>query len=500
MAAENECMKAHAIMISVPYQGHINPFINLALKLASGGFSVTFVHLEFIHHKLSKAHRKNPNEFDFFSEARESGLDIHYTTISDGFAIDFDRELNFKEYWESMLRDFPAIVDEFVGKIIRLSDRCSVDHHFLVSDTTYWWSSIIAEKHNLVNVSFWTGPALVFSLIYHSHLLAENGHFPCKDNMVDDIDYVPGVGKISTRDLMPFMKESDDQSQSIITRILSVAFEQVKKADFILHNTVQELESETISALSKYQPNYAIGPVNFSKNLPTSATVSKSLLPESDCASWLESKPTGSVLYVSFGSFVRISKQVIEEVAYGILLSEVNFIWVIRPGCIVDSSDNNSVLPFGFEDEIRIKDRGLIIPWCDQIKVLSNRAVGGFLTHNGWNSTVESMWCGVPMICYPIDFDQVTNRKLVVDDWKIGINLCDNYGIKSFLDRKEVAEKIKSLMSGTISERLWQQVDNVKKMLRNAVEIDGSSERNFVQFIDNLRAKIIRTASNVVRQ
>ncbi|XP_012840899.1 PREDICTED: UDP-glycosyltransferase 86A1-like [Erythranthe guttata] len=173
--------------------------------------------------------------------------------------------------------------------------------------------------------------------------------------------------------------------------------------------------------------------------------------------------------------------------------------WVIRPGCIVGSSDND-VLPFGFEDEIRIKDRGLIIPRCDQIKILSNRAVGGFLTHNGWNSTVESMWCGVPMICYPIDFDQVTNRKLEVDDWKIGINLCDNYVIKSFLDRKEVAEKIKSLMSGTISERLRQQVDNVKKMLRNAVEIDGSSERNFVQFIDDLRAKIIRTASNVVRQ
>ncbi|EYU34481.1 hypothetical protein MIMGU_mgv11b016263mg [Erythranthe guttata] len=146
MAAESECTKPHAIMISVPYQGHINPFVNLALKLASRGFSVTFVHLEFVHHKLSKSHRKNPNEFEFFSEARESGLDIHYTTISDGFAINFDRELNFKEYWESMLRDFPAIVDEFVAKKIRLSDRCSVDHHFLVLDTNYWWSSIIANE------------------------------------------------------------------------------------------------------------------------------------------------------------------------------------------------------------------------------------------------------------------------------------------------------------------------------------------------------------------
>ncbi|KAL8040409.1 hypothetical protein ABFX02_10G095800 [Erythranthe guttata] len=263
---------------------------------------------------------------------------------------------------------------------------------------------------------------------------------------------------------------------------------QVKKADFILHNTVYELESQTLSALSKYQPNYAIGPIRFSKNVPTN-DVSKSFWSESDCTNWLDSKSPGSVLYVSFGSSVQTNKQVTEEVAYGLLLSEVNFIWVIRPG-ILGSPDNN-VLPFGFEDEINIKDKGLIIPWCDQIKVLSNPVIGGFLTHCGWNSTLESMWCGVPMICYPIDWDQPTNRKLVVDDWKIGINLCD-YGTS--VDRKQVAEKIKQLMSGNSSKSLRQEADNVKAILQKAVEIDGSSEKNFDRFIEDLRGKIHETA------
>lgn len=93
--------KPHAIMISVPYQGHINPFVNLALKLASKGLSITFVHLEYAHLMLSKSHHSNNNEqvVDFFSEAPESGLDIRYTTIRDGAPSEFDRNLHFEEYW-----------------------------------------------------------------------------------------------------------------------------------------------------------------------------------------------------------------------------------------------------------------------------------------------------------------------------------------------------------------------------------------------------------------
>ncbi|KAG8382526.1 hypothetical protein BUALT_Bualt05G0086600 [Buddleja alternifolia] len=471
----------HAIMISVPYQGHINPFVNLALNLASKGFTITFVHLEYIHQTLSKAQQTNNfGKFvDLFTEARESGLDIRYTTISDGFPLEFDRDVHFEEYWKSIIDDFPTLVDDFVGRTI---DSDSTP--FLVTDTIYTWTSTIAHKYNLVNVSFWTQPALIFSLLYHWDLLTEKGHFPCKDNMEDEINYVPGVESISTRDLMLFLKEAE--SSSIVPKSLYIAFEQVNKADFILHNTVHELEPETLSVLNKNHPNYAIGPINFSNNL-ASYTVTKSLWSEADCTHWLNSKSPGSVLYVSFGSAVNANKQTIQEIGDGLLLSEVHFIWVVRA-----SSDDGNMLLAEFKDEI--KDRGLIVPWCNQIAVLSNSAVGGFLTHCGWNSIIESMWCGVPMICYPIAYDQPTNRKLVVDDWKIGISLCDGDSV----DRKEVAEKIKNLMSGTSSRNLRQEAKKVQGIMRNAMEIEGSSRRNFDQFINDLKAKIHArtTASN----
>ncbi|KAL0338474.1 UNVERIFIED_CONTAM: UDP-glycosyltransferase 86A1 [Sesamum angustifolium] len=421
------------------------------------------------------------DQVDFFSAARESGLDIRYTTIHDGYPLEFDRDLHFLEYFNSLYHDFPARVDEFVGNIIQ-SDPYSV--HFLVTDTIYHWPAAIAQKYNLVNVSFWTEPALVFSLGYHWDLLREKGHVPCKDNKEVEINYLPGVESISTRDVMSYISGEE----IIVSDVLFLAFQEVKKADFILHNTVQELESQTLSALNKYLPNYAIGPINFSKILDTN-TITKSFWPESDCTKWLDSKTPGSVLYVSFGSLVPTSKQVIQEIAYGLLLSEVNFIWVVRQGAV--SPGDTNVLPAGYPD--KVKDKGLVISWCDQIKVLSNPAVGGFLTHNGWNSTIESMRCGVPMICYPIAYDQLTNRKLVVDTWKIGISLCD--GTTSTVDRTEVAEKIRSFMNGTAVEGLKQKAEKVKQTLHDALEIDGSSERNFDQFIKDLKEKIHATAA-----
>ncbi|KAI3471882.1 hypothetical protein Pfo_028570 [Paulownia fortunei] len=470
-------------MIAVPYQGHLNPFVHLAIKLASKGFTITFVHTEYAHHLISKSHQNynstssSSSEVDFFSEARKSGLDIRYTTISDGFPLEFDRNHNVVEYWESMLHDFPSHVDEFVSKIIESSDPSLFP--FLVADTVYSWPGTIAKKYNLLNVSFWTEPALVFAISYYLDLLRENGHFPPTDNHQHNINYIPGVESINTKDLMPHLQEADT---TIVHRIIFSAFEEVKKADFILHNTVQELESHTLSALNQKQPTYAIGPVNFSTEF-TKIHVSKSMLSEIDCTKWLDSKSPGSVLYVSFGSLVQTNKQIIEEIARGLLLSEVNFIWAIRPQ-IVSSIDDTHVLPVGFEDDV--KERGLIVSWCNQDAVLSNPAVGGFLTHCGWNSILESIWCGVPMICYPVTYDQPTNRKLVVDDWKIGINLGDGVSVIG----EEVASKLKKLMSGETSDGIRNEMKKSRSILHNALAEDGSSERNFDQFLKDLGDKM----------
>ncbi|XP_011091585.1 UDP-glycosyltransferase 86A1-like [Sesamum indicum] len=478
--------KPHAIVIPYPYQGHVTPMINLAIRLASRGFTITFVQTEFIHQFMCKAQNLPAASFDLFAEARKSDLDIRYTTISDGFPLDFDRDLNFNEYWESMFRDFPDRVDEIVVKTMEADVLPETPPFLLVADTFYTWPATIAKKHNMVNVSFWTEPAIVFSLNYHLELLRQNG-FSDKTqhgNAENYINYIPGIQSISTRDLMTYLQ--DPEAIPMLIKIVEKGFEQVKKADFILCNTVEELELETLSALNQKHPTYAIGPINFYTDL-TKTSIAKSLWSESDCTQWLNSKPSGSVLYVSFGSIAESNKEEIGELAHGLLISEVYFVWVLRPDII--GGQESDVLPEGFKDVI--KNKGLIVPWCNQNMVLSSPATGGFLTHCGWNSILESIWYGVPMICYPFLVDQPTNRKLVVDDWKIGVDLCEGEQVR----REEVANQIDILMKGENSVQMKQKIQKVSKKLHDSMDAEGSSCTNFDRFVVDLKAKFCTRSS-----
>lgn len=299
------------------------------------------------------------------------------------------------------------------------------------------------------------------------------------DKREDTIDYIPGVKAIEPKDLMSYLQATDNVS-TVVHRIIYKAFEDVKRVDFIICNTVQELESDTISALQEKKPIFAIGPLFpawFTKDI-----VPTSMWSESDCTQWLYTKPHGSVLYVSFGSYAHVSKQNILEIANGLLLSGVSFIWVLRPDIV--SSDETDYLPVGFEDEI--KGRGLIVPWCRQIDVISHPTIGGFLTHCGWNSILESIWFSVPLLCFPLLTDQFTNRKLVVDDWRIGLNLCD----KMSITKEEIGEKINRLMSGKLADEVRKNIKELKKILENSLDTNGSSEKNFNQFINDVQIKI----------
>ncbi|CAI9775028.1 unnamed protein product [Fraxinus pennsylvanica] len=278
----------------------------------------------------------------------------------------------------------------------------------------WWWMKYVAGIQLACMMGFGSEPALVFSIAYHLDLLRENGHFPCKDNVEENINYIPGVSSMNTRDLMSFLKESE--IKRIIQKIVIKTFDdEVQKAYFILLSTIQELEFEAISALHQKQPT---GPINFSTD-STKPVISQNLWPQTDTKAWLDSKPPSSVLYLLFGSFVQT---------------------------------NTDVLPVEFTDKIR--DQGLVVQWCNQNMVLSHLSIRGFLTHCGWNSVLESIWCGVPMICYPLRNDQPTNRKLVVDDWKIGINLCDRESVT----KEEVAEKIDNLMNDTVLDGLKMEI------------------------------------------
>jgi hypothetical protein len=176
--------RPHAVVVPYPLQGHVIPAVHLALRLAERGFAVTFVNTESVHHQTSRALGRLPGGTgaggDIFAGVRGASsvaaeLDLRYEVVSDGFPLGFDRSLNHDQFMEGVLHVLPAHVEELLRRVV--VDPPST---CLVVDTFFVWPATLARKLGVPYVSFWTEPALIFSLYYHMDLLTEHGHFNCK--------------------------------------------------------------------------------------------------------------------------------------------------------------------------------------------------------------------------------------------------------------------------------------------------------------------------------
>ncbi|KAF0898787.1 hypothetical protein E2562_011866 [Oryza meyeriana var. granulata] len=477
--------KPHAVVVAYPLQGHVIPVVHLALRLAARGFAVTFVSTESVHDQTARALGvDDPAGYDVFASARaeaaggkgsddgEVAMDVRYELVSDGLPVGFDRSLNHDDFMGSLLHALAAHVEELLRRVVVDAART-----FLVADTFFVWPATLAKKLGIPYVSFWTEPALIFNLYYHMSLLAEHGHFRCNEPRKDTITYVPGVAAIEPGELMSYLQETD--TTTVVHRIIFKAFEEARGADYVVCNTVEELEPSTIAALRAEKPFYAVGPI-----LPAGfarSAVATSMWAESDCSQWLAAQPPGSVLYISFGSYAHVTRRELHEIARGVLASGARFLWVMRPDIV--SSDDPDPLPDGFA--VAAAGRGVVVPWCCQVEVLSHPSIGGFLTHCGWNSILESVWVGVPMLCFPLLTDQFTNRRLVVREWRVGVPIGDRGAVVA----DEVRARIEGVMRGEEGERLREQVGKMRSTLQAAAAPGGSSQRSFDELVDELKRR-----------
>ncbi|KAI7740152.1 hypothetical protein M8C21_018280, partial [Ambrosia artemisiifolia] len=173
-----------------------------------------------------------------------------------------------------------------------------------------------------------------------------------------------------------------------------------KSASAIFFNTFDELDCDILDAISsKFVPCYGIGPLHLleSKIADESVASFKSNLwkEESECIKWLDLKEPSSVVYVNFGSITVMTSQQLVEFGWGLAKSNYSFL-------------------------------GLLAGWCPQQQVLNHPSIGGFLTHSGWNSTIESISSGVPMICWPFFGDQQPNCWLGCNKWGISMEIDNN--------------------------------------------------------------------------
>ncbi|KAJ7962254.1 Glycosyltransferase [Quillaja saponaria] len=194
------------------------------------------------------------------------------------------------------------------------------------------------------------------------------------------------------------------------------------------------------------------------------------------CMKWLDSKEIGAVIYMSFGSLATLVEEQMEEIALALKKGNYYFLWVVR------ESEINK-FPQSFVQDTSTK--GLLVNWCPQLEVLNHKAVACFMTHCGWNLTLEALSLGVPMVAMPQWTDQPTNAKFIVDVWKVGIRAKIDHE-KGIVTREEIEMCIREVMEGERGNEMRRISLKWKKLAKEAVDDDGSSDKNIEKFVAQL--------------
>ncbi|KAL3538672.1 hypothetical protein ACH5RR_002038 [Cinchona calisaya] len=461
--------KHHAICIPYPAQGHINPLLKLAKLLYHKGFYITFVNTEYNHKRLLRS--RGPHALD--------GLpDFKFETIPDGLPpSDADSTQDVPSLCLSTSKNCIVPFSNLISRLNNSSPEIP-PVTCIVSDGCMSFTLQAAQQFGLPEVLFWTPSACgVLGYTQYCHLV-KRGYTPLKDMsqvtngyLETKLDWIPGMrDDIRLRDLPSFIRTTS--SDDIMLNFLLNEAKNIPEGSAVIINTFDALEHESLKALSAMYPHvYSIGPLNLIINQiqderlkPIGSNLWKE---ESGCIEWLDNQEPNSVVYVNFGSITVMSAHQLTEFAWGLSNSKKPFLWIIRPDVVVGDT---AMVPQEFVEET--EGRSMLASWCPQEQVLNHPAIGGFLTHSGWNSTLESICGGVPVICWPFFAEQQTNCRYSCVEWEIGMEIDND------VKRDEVEVLVRELMDGEKGQKMRNKALDWKKKAEEAVEPNGSSYDN----------------------
>uniref|UniRef100_A0A0D3EK82 Glycosyltransferase n=1 Tax=Oryza barthii TaxID=65489 RepID=A0A0D3EK82_9ORYZ len=271
-----------------------------------------------------------------------------------------------------------------------------------------------------------------------------------------------------------------------LKQISDKIYEAETRSDGRIMNSFQEMESLYIESFERTigKKIWTIGPMCLCHrdSNAMAARGNKASMDDAKCLQWLDSKKPGSVIFVSFGSLSSTDPQQLVELGLGLEASKKPFIWVIKAG--KKFPEVEEWLADGFEE--RVKDRGMIIRgWAPQMMILWHQAIGGFMTHCGWNSTLEGISAGVPMITWPHCSEQFVNEKLVVDHLKIGVEV----GVKGVTQWGTEQKEVEVTRTAVETAEMRMRAKDLGVKARRALEEGGSSYDNIRLLIQEMGNK-----------
>ncbi|CAB4312430.1 unnamed protein product [Prunus armeniaca] len=420
----------HVVALPYPGRGHINPMMNLckslSLKKPDNTLVITFVVTE---------------EWHGFIGSDPKSDNIRFATLPNVIPSELVRANDFPGFFEAVNTALEAPFERLLDGLEAEAPPVSA----VVADSFVDWAVRVGNRRNIPVASLWTMSASVFTVLHSFELLKQKGHFPADLSERGDeiIDYIPGINTTSVADLPTVF--FGDNHQKVLHRAIETVAQVVEKAKYLLFTSVHELEPQVFDTFkTKFAlPVYPIGPTiphfELSKSLPINHNDGLGYL------NWLDSQPKQSVLYVSLGSFLSVSKAQMDEIVAGVQNSGVRFLWVARG------------------DASKLKD-----------------GVGD-----------KAVYAGLPILTCPIFMDQVPNAKQIVEDWKIGYRvLKKNVGAEHehLVTREEIAELVQRFMDLEIKEgkEMRERARQLEETCHRAIAEGGSSDTNLDAFIKDI--------------
>ncbi|KFK36297.1 hypothetical protein AALP_AA4G104100 [Arabis alpina] len=438
----------HYLLVTFPGQGHINPALQLANRLIHHGATVTYSTAVSALRRMGEP---------------PSVKGLSYAWFTDGF----DDGLKSFEDQKIHMSELKRHGSDALSNIIKTNlDGGTEPITGVIYSLLVPWVSTVARSFHLPTTLLWIEPATVLNIYYY--------YFNTSYNHLFDINPItlPGLPPLSTDDLPSFIQPSKTIPSAVVTLKEHIEALESESNPKILVNSFSKLEPDALTSTQKLTM-IPIGPlVSSSSNSDDSSKADLFRSSEEDYMKWLDSKLEKSVIYISLGTHADdLPEKHMEALANGVLATSKPFLWIVR-----EKKKNR------FVDLIREDDRGLVIDWCSQTTVLAHKSVGCFVTHCGWNSTVESLESGVPMVAFPQFADQFTTAKLVEDMWRIGVRVKEGEG--GDVDGEEVRLCLEKVMGdGEEAEEMRGNAARWKKFAGDAAVEGGPSDLNLKRFV-----------------
>ncbi|PRQ23006.1 putative flavonol 3-O-glucosyltransferase [Rosa chinensis] len=469
----------HIFFLPFMAQGHTLPMIDIAKLFASRGVKCTIVTTPANAPIISKA----------IQTSKGFGFEIEVVVIkfpSAEVGLPEGSESTKLEKTDEMREKFLKAITLFEQQVEKILDQHHP--HCLVADFLFHWATNVAAKFGIPRfvfhgAGFFALCSLKSVMLYQPHMKVSS------DSESFVIPSLPDEIIMTRNQLAPFLTRN---GKTELIKLIKASREAEERSYGIIVNSYYELEPDYADHYRKVlgKKSWHIGPVSLCNKVEKDKSErgrEGSVDEVHECLNWLNSKKPNSVVYICFGSMTKFSDCQLIEIAFGLEASQQQFIWVVNK----ENNDKEEWLPEGFKQ--RNEGKGLVIRgWAPQLLILQNEAVGVFVTHCGWNSILEGVSSGVPMITWPVSADQFFNEKLVTQILGIGIAIGaqkwedDSVQREANVKREAIEKAVTEFMVGNEQEEMRSKVLALGQMARRAVAEGGSSHSDLTALIGEL--------------